>query len=60
MQLLILFFKSCIYNLNSSDVYMYKNNPGLFVENTEDIYRYLTINETYFKTLTIETLKRRK
>lgn len=39
---------------------MYKNNHGLFVENTEDIYRYLTINGTYFKTLTIETLKRRK
>lgn len=39
---------------------MYKNNPGLFVENTADIYRYLTINETYFKTLTIKTLKRRK
>ncbi len=39
---------------------MYKNHRGLFVENTEDIYRYLTINETYFKTLTIETLKRRK
>ena len=35
---------------------MYKNNPGLFVENTEDIYRYLTINGTYFKTLTIEKL----
>lgn len=39
---------------------MYKNHRGLFVENTADIYRYLTINEPYFKTLTVETLKRRK
>lgn len=36
---------------------MYKNHRGLFVENTADIYRYLTINETYFKTLTIEHRK---
>lgn len=39
---------------------MYKNHRRLFVENTADIYRYLTISETYFKTLTIETQKRRK
>lgn len=39
---------------------MYKNYQRLFVENTADIYRYLTINETYLKTLTIGIRKIRK